>query len=42
MSFRTAASERARVVLTLSGAPAASGKVTSETYRMEMSPSGNT
>jgi hypothetical protein len=42
MSFRTAASERARVVLTLSGAPTASGKVTSETYRMEMSPSGNT
>jgi hypothetical protein len=41
MSFRTAASERARVVLTLSGAPTASGKVTSETYRMEMSPSGN-
>jgi hypothetical protein len=41
MSFRTAASEIARVTLTLSGAPAAVGKVTSETYRLEMSPSGN-
>jgi len=39
-SISTAASERARVVLTLSGAPAAAGKVTSETYQLEMSPSG--
>ena len=39
--IHTAASERARVVVTLSGAPAASGKVTTETYQMEMSPSGN-
>jgi hypothetical protein len=38
---RTAASERARVVVSLSGAPAAAGMVTSETYQMEMSPSGN-
>lgn len=39
--LRTAAGERARVVVTLSGAPAASGMVTSETYRLEMSPSGS-
>jgi hypothetical protein len=38
--LRTAASERARVVITLSGAPAATGMVTSETYQLEMSPSG--
>lgn len=41
MSFRTAASERASVVLTLAGAPAAAGKVTTETFHLEMSPSGN-
>ena len=40
-SILTAASERARVVLTVTGAQAASGKVTTETYQMEMSPSGN-
>jgi len=40
-SFHTAASERARVVVTLSGAPAAAGKVITETYSLEMSPSGN-
>ena len=38
--IHTAASERARVVVTVSGAQAASGKVTTETYQMEMSPSG--
>jgi hypothetical protein len=40
--LRTMASERARVVVTLSGAPAAPGMVTSETYLLEMSSSGNT
>jgi hypothetical protein len=35
----TVASEQARVVLVLTGAPAASGMVTHETYRLEMSPS---
>lgn len=40
-ALRTAASERARVVVTLSGAPAASGMVTSETLELEMSPSGS-
>lgn len=39
--LRTAASERARVVITISGAPAASGMVISETYQLEMSPSGH-
>jgi hypothetical protein len=39
-AIHTAASERARVVVTVSGAQAASGKVTTETYQMEMSPSG--
>lgn len=37
----TAASERAEVVITVSGARAAAGKVTREDYRLEMSPSGN-
>jgi hypothetical protein len=41
-SLHTAPSEQANVVITLSGAPAAVGEVTSETYRLEMSPSGNT
>lgn len=40
-ALRTAASERARVVVTLSGAPAASGMVISETLQLEMSPSGS-
>jgi hypothetical protein len=39
-AIHTAASERARVVLTVSGAQAASGKVTTETYELTMSPSG--
>ena len=39
-AIHTVASERARVVLTLSGAPASSGKVTTETYQLKMSPSG--
>lgn len=38
--IHTAASERARVLVTVSGARAAAGKVTTETYQMEMSPSG--
>jgi len=38
-SFRTKASEQARVQLILTGAPAAAGMVTQETYRLEMSPS---
>ncbi|HWD95085.1 MAG TPA: hypothetical protein VG246_01550 [Acidimicrobiales bacterium] len=37
----TAASERAEVVITVAGARAAVGKVTTEHYRLEMSPSGN-
>jgi hypothetical protein len=37
----TAASERAGVVITVTGARAALGKVTTEHYRLEMSPSGN-
>jgi len=41
-SFGTAPSERAQVVLVLSGAPAAPGMVNHETYQLEMSPSGNT
>jgi hypothetical protein len=40
-ALRTAASERARIVLTLTGAPSAAGMVTAETYQLEMSPSGN-
>jgi hypothetical protein len=40
-ALRTAASERARVVVMLSGAPAAAGMLISETYQLEMSPSGN-
>jgi hypothetical protein len=39
-ALRTAASERARLVVTLSGAPTAPGMVTAETYQLEMSPSG--
>ncbi|HVA71410.1 MAG TPA: hypothetical protein VNF08_08845 [Acidimicrobiales bacterium] len=39
-ALRTAASERARIVVTLSGAPTAAGMVTAETYQLEMSPSG--
>jgi hypothetical protein len=38
----TAASERAEVVISVTGARAAVGKVTTERYRLEMSPSGNT
>jgi len=38
----TAASENASVVIRVSGARAAVGKVTVEHYRLEMSPSGNT
>jgi hypothetical protein len=38
----TAASERAGVIITVAGARAAVGKVTTEHYRLEMSPSGNT
>lgn len=38
----TVASERADVVITVTGARAAVGKVTTERYRLEMSPSGNT
>jgi len=38
-SFRTTASEQARVQLILTGAPGAAGMVTQETYRLEMSPS---
>ena len=41
-SFTTAPSERAQVVLVLSGAPTAAGMVTHETYQLKMSPSGNT
>jgi hypothetical protein len=41
-SLHTAPSEQATVVITLTGAPAAVGEVTSESYRLEMSPSGNT
>jgi hypothetical protein len=41
-SLTTAASERAGVVITVTGARAAVGKVTTEHYRLEMSPSGNT
>jgi hypothetical protein len=37
----TAASEQARVVLHVTGAPAAAGTLTTEVYRLEMSPSGN-
>ncbi len=37
----TAASERAGVVITVTGARAALGKATTEHYRLEMSPSGN-
>ncbi|MHB8380026.1 MAG: hypothetical protein ACYDB2_08960 [Acidimicrobiales bacterium] len=40
-AIHTVASERARVVLTLSGAQPASGKVTTESYQLKMSPSGN-
>jgi hypothetical protein len=39
--LRTAASEQARVVISVVGARAARGKVTTETFRLEMSPSGN-
>jgi len=38
-SLRTKASEQARVQLILTGAPAATGMVTHETYRLELSPS---
>ncbi|HEV3188203.1 MAG TPA: hypothetical protein VGZ04_09175 [Acidimicrobiales bacterium] len=38
--IHTVASERARIVLTLTGARAATSKATSETYQMQMSPSG--
>jgi hypothetical protein len=41
-AFKTAPSELARVVLVLSGAPAATGMVTHEVYQLKMSPSGNT
>jgi hypothetical protein len=40
-SLTTAASEQARVVISVSGARAAVGTVTVEVYRLEMSPSGN-
>ncbi len=40
-SLQTTASERARVIITLRGAPGASGMVTSESYLLEMSPSGS-
>ncbi len=39
--LRTLASEQARLVITVAGARAAVGKVTAETFRLEMSPSGN-
>ena len=38
--FATLASERARVVITVNGAPAAPGRATTETVRLVMSPSG--
>lgn len=39
-AIHTAASERARIVVTVTGARAASGKVTTETFQLQMSPSG--
>lgn len=40
-TLTTAPGERAGVVISVTGARAAAGKVTSEHYRLEMSPSGN-
>ena len=40
-ALTTAASERAGVVISVIGARAAVGKVTTEHFRLEMSPSGN-
>jgi hypothetical protein len=40
-NFATVASERATLQITLSGAPAAPGMVTSRSYRVELSPSGH-
>lgn len=39
--LRTVASEQARIVISVVGARAARGTFTSETFRLEMSPSGN-
>lgn len=41
-SLTTAASEQARVVLRVTGAPAAAGEVTTEVFRLVLSPSGTT
>ncbi len=41
-NLTTAANERAGVVITVAGARAAVGMVTTEHYRLELSPSGNT